>query len=178
MNSVAIKTDFLKEAVKKVKSAIKLESKKTTSVALSPENKDLFDFLQENFQLSASQTQKINSIFSNRDKLTEARVDSVSALFNALSFMNGADEPTLEIKLNNRWYPVLANIVKYKGHIGWFGELTINAGIGFINFHKRIYLGDWLFEDASGKKVKKSINEVLSNANVRLTTADNVENTK
>jgi len=178
MNSIAIKTDFLKEAVKKVKADIKLDSKKNTSVVLSPENKDLFDFLQENFPLTAAQSSKINSFFCDRSKLAEAKVDSVNSFYSALCAMNGSDEPTLEIKINNRWYPVLSSISKFKGRDAWFGELTINAGIGSINFRKRIFLGDWLFEDAGGKKVKKQINDVLKNANIRLTTADAISETK
>ncbi len=178
MNSIAIKTDFLKVALKKIKADIKLDSKKTTSVTLSEENKDLFDFLQDSFPLSAAQTTKINSFFVNKINLPDTKVDSVSAFYNALSLMNGSDEPLLEVKINNKWYPILGNVVKFKVKDTWFGELTINGGIGSINYHKRIFLGDWLFEDASGKKIKKSINDVLKNSNVRLTTAEAVDNCK
>ncbi len=178
MNSVAIKTDFLKVAVKKVKAAIKLDSKKTTSVTLSKENKDLFDFLQDNFPLSTAQTTKINGFYFGATKLEDVKVDSVTTLFNAVSKMNGSDEPTFEAKINGKWYPVLSNIVKFKGKDSWFGELTINGGIGSINYHRRIFLGDWLFEDASGKKAKKSINEVLKHANLRLTSPEAVAQCK
>ncbi len=179
-NIVSIKTDFIKQAALTLKQAdIKLDDSKLTSIAITEENKDLLEFLQDNFPLTNAQKNKINSIFLNREKLVEFTADNPSSFYRALSVMNGSEEPVLELKINNKWYPVMATISKFKSYSGgWLVDLNAYGAIGALNYAKRVLLGDWTFEDNAGTKTKKSINDVLKSQSLRLTTPEAILATK
>ena len=67
MNSVAIKTTDLKDAVKlsNIKTKVKLTTAKNTSVSLTDDNKDLLEYMHDNFRLTSAQKTKINNFLSD-----------------------------------------------------------------------------------------------------------------
>ena len=212
MNSVAVKTAVLKQALRTFPSETKLKLlveneltaptllteydpscdyrndpslfdlqapvEKDTEVPLTDENKDLLSFLQDNFPLPEVQRTKISSFLYGNEKLDDAQMSSVSEFHNRMSFLNKATNPFLEVKIHNKWYPILASCQRFQAVGGWMIDFRLRGMIGHVEFDRRSYLGNWDFEDNNGLPAKKTVNEVLKRLNVRIASPDAVEQTK
>lgn len=181
MSKVAIKTVTLKNALKDYKKNIPIElsDTKSTVIPFNKENKDLLEFLNEQIPLTDAQKSKISGFLFGGDKLASAQVNSVNSFYNTLAFINDATEPVLEIKIGSKWYPVMANLSKWKGMTGaWMCELHLRGGLGAMDYEKNHLFGEWNFEDNSGKIVNKSIDEALVKYDVRIASKESVERSR
>lgn len=183
MSTITVKTELLKKALEsyehKDKITLEISDKKTTSLSLTEQNKELLSFLSENMKLSPDQKLKIKILLIPNDNLGEILVGSVSQLFDHLERIPESQEPLLEIRINDKWYPVMGAVQKYKTFMGnEICEITPYATLGALQYSKHISLGDWDFEDNSGKPTKKSINDVLKPYNVRIASSVAIEQAK
>jgi hypothetical protein len=177
-NSIAIATTYVENAIAvirpKTPPSVK-ENASTVDVPLTDANKDLLGYLADNFPLSQPQINKINKLFGLDKSLTNLTYSNVETLYRALSICNTSEQPILEHKLGNRWYPVKVSVSKFRVIMGWMMEVNINASLGQERYNRRAWLGSWSFEDNAGKTVKKSIDEILKTNDLRLTTDANIQ---
>lgn len=182
MSNVAFKTVVLKKALETYQKPVKLDisdKAKTTTVPFTEENKDLLEFLQENIPLSNAQRAKINGWLVGAVKLQEVEANSVKSFFRQIDSINLQTEPVLEIKIVNKWYPIMASVSKRKT---WTGgdlmELFVYAKLGSLQFQKRFYIGDWAFTGNDDRPLKRTIQDVLGDYDLRLTTPEAVAHAK
>lgn len=154
-------------------------STKNTLVELNTTSKPFLEFLQECGDLTISQENKINVFLMGAVSLQTTEVKTPLALFNALSVTNNPLEPTFELKINGKWYPIISTVQKFKTFGGdVIVELFLSGYIGSLNYYKRFYFGNWNFVDDNEDVVKKSIPDLLKEYPVRLTTKENLEKVK
>jgi hypothetical protein len=178
MNSIAIDNKVLKPAIKSFKKSSIILEDKITNIPLNEDNKDLISFLKENVVLTASQKRKINKYLTESvDENTT--IGSVNEFYTKLSSMNRSKVPILEIKINNKWYPILAKVEKFNNMFGeWCVDLRVNLLVGDESYNKSVVLGSWTFLDESGKESKKLINDILKPYKMRLTNVAAIEQAK
>ena len=176
MSNLALKTAILKEALKTYKKTVPLDIKdtaKSTTIPFVEENKELLEFLQENIPLSKAQSAKISGWLVGPTKLAEVEASSVNEFFRKIDVINLATDPVFEIKIANKWYPVMSSASK---HRTWNGshmiEVIISAQLGALQYSKSLYFGEWVFTGNDDKPLKKGINEVLGIYDVRVTTPE------
>lgn len=181
MSKVAIKTEVLKKALQSYGKdvGVKLADAKSTTIQFGEDTKDLLEFLNEKIPLTDVQKAKISEFLFSGDKLATTKASSVTTFFNKISFINEAAVPVLEIEINSKWYPLLANVQKWKSITdSWFCKLTVYGHLGSMEYTKSVLIGEWDFENKAGKHTSKSINEVLSRANIRVASKESIEHSK
>jgi hypothetical protein len=180
MNKITLKTDVLKTALKTYTGDVQLKATKTksTDVVLAESTKDLLEFLNEHYPLTPAQRAKVSGFLFKGEKLGEAQVKSPDSFYNKLSFLSGETEPVLELKINNKWYPILTSVQKWRTLTGWIVGVAIHGNLGAMQYIKNFNVGDWDFEDNSGKIVLKSITEILAKNNVRIASKESLEHCK
>lgn len=184
MSKIAIKTDLLKKALDQYgkDTEVQLSDTKNTSIQLNEENKDLLAFLNEQIPLSLVQKQKIAGFLFKGVDLAVIKVDSVNDFFNKLSFINESSEPVFEVKINAKWYPLMAYIEKWQSmNEAWICRVVVRGNLGAMQYEKSVMLGSWSFEDKAGVRSKKSIDQVLSEAsfgNIRIASKESIEHAK
>lgn len=181
MSKFALKTDALKDALKTYDKKVNLDLKegKSTAIPFVDSNKELLKFLYESMSLTAAQKSKINSYLFASENLGAEVVGSVNELYNRIEFISESTEPVLEVKLNNKWYPILGTVSKFKTFTGsWIMDLSVYGHLGGLNYTRNVYLGDWSFEDRSGKPVKKTVNEMLEKDGFRIASTESIAHAK
>ncbi len=182
--SIALRTDQVKEALKTYDKqvSIALDGKKTTTIDFKDENKDLLEFLSEAIPMTGVQKAKIMSFIyqSKESDLGEVEVKSASDLYKRIAYFTGSTEPPIEVKIADKWYPVLATVDKFKG---WTGEIIVTvhafAMVGALQYTTDLYVGPWSFEEEDdGTANPKTIDEVLGRRNMRIATKDAVAHAK
>jgi ATPase family associated with various cellular activities (AAA) len=174
MSNLALKTAVLKKALKTYQKPLTLivnNARKTTSIPFSAENKDLLEFLHEAIPMSNLQRTKISVWLGGIENLAEIEASSVKEFFKKINPINLATDPTLEIRLANKWYPIMATCTKHKT---WTGsdmmDLSVYGQIGGLRFQKSFYIGEWVFTGNDDKPAKRSVADVLSKWDLRITT--------
>ena len=184
MSNIAIKTDTLKEVVKAYDKTlpITIGTDKKTVIPFSDENKDLLEFLQENIPLSAAQQNALSKwLFPQMDpsqKLGEVTSSSVNDFFRKIAFMNNEEDPVVEIKIANKWYPVRASVSKFKSMSGHIIQLSYYARLGALQYSKTLYIGAWDFTDDYDKPWKRTFDEVFAKRGLRAASKESVEKAK
>lgn len=183
VNKIAFSTATLKEAVKGyVKDLpLTLGKDRVTEIPFSEEYKDLLEFLQDNIPLNAQQNALINKwLYGDKPvALDEVTASSVNEFFKKISHISGSVDPFVEIKIANKWYPVKANLSKFKTFMGdHIIDFHVHAKIGDQQFQKRFYVGSWDFVDTDGLPWKRSFNEVLAKRNIRVASPEAIERAK
>ena len=184
-SNIALKTDLLKEIVKAYDKTlpITLGADKKTVIEFSDANKDLLEFLQENIPLTAAQSNSLSKWLYPQinpgEKLGDVTASSPNEFFRKIAFMNSEVDPVIEIKIANKWYPVMATVSKFKSFFGdHIVELTYRAKLGALNFNKRFMIGKWDFTDDYDKPWKRTFNEVLEKRGIRAASKESVEKAK
>ena len=181
MSKVILKTPLLKEVLKsfdKPLSFLLTDDPKTT-IDFSEDTKEILAFLQDNMKLTKAQKTAIGGFLYTTDKLGEIEVSSPNDFFNKISFLNNSTTPVLEVKINNKWYPILVEFTKFRTYSGaWVIEFNVHGNLGYLTYSKIFYVGEWSFQDASGAKVKKSIDEIFKAQGVRVASKESIEHAK
>jgi ATPase family associated with various cellular activities (AAA) len=184
MNNIAVKTDMLKEIVKGYDKdlPITIGKEKKTVIPFSEENKDLLEFLSENIPLTNAQSNLLDKWLYGSEKtvgkLDDVTASSVNEFFRKIVFITEEEDPVLEIKIANKWYPVRATVNKFKGMSGHVVELTYYARLGALNYSRSLYIGPWDFIDNNDKPWKRTFNEVMAKRDVRAASKESVEKAK
>ena len=181
MSKVDINTDDLKEALKTYEKVIPFvySDKNKTTILFSEENRDVLSFLQDNMPLNNRIKTKIGGFLYASEKLGAVLTASPSDFYNKVSFINDATSPVLEAKINNKWYPLLASFNKFKTYGGgWAVELTVSGNLGYLVYSKSYFIADWSFEDQSGEKVEKTIDELLGALKLRVASKESIKHAK
>jgi hypothetical protein len=181
MSTISIKTEALKEALKSYDKKVSVEVKegKMTNIPLSESNSELLTFISEKLSLTKSQKLKIKGFFSSEEKLAATEAGSVTDFFNTLLHVSTSAEPLLELKINDKWYPVLVSLYKFRTFGGSsMVEVNAYASIGSLQYSKINYVGDWVFEDNTGNPVKKTISDILKDYNLRVASKESVSQAK
>lgn len=149
------------------------------SVHLTNDNREVLLFLLDSFSMSSAQYARISSFLSGGKELAKAEADSVLDCFIKMVFINESEDPVLETKIINKWYPVKASVEKFKTMMGsHILEISPYAQIGGLNYNQRVFIGEWDFEDADDKPTKRSINELLQKYNLRVASPEAVQRAK
>lgn len=179
MSKVAIKTATLKRALKSYGKDIVIKLGATnTVVPFNEETKGLLEFLNEKIPLTEAQKNKIGGFLFADEALAKAEVSSVNEFYNKLSIVNTQVEPVLEIKINSKWYPLLASIQKWKGPLGWSCRLTVRGNLGPMEYSKEYMLGEWAFQDKAGLPTSQSLNSVLTKMDIRVASKESIARSK
>lgn len=181
MSKVTFKTAALKKSLESFDKTLPfvLTDSTTTPVHFSEDTKEVLAFLQDNMKLTTSQKSKISGFLYASDKLGSVTVNTVNDLFNRISFINESTTPVLEVKINNKWYPILASFSKFKTYNGsWVIEFSVHGNLGYLTYSKMFYFGNWSFEDASGKAVAKSIDDLFKVHGVRIASKESIEHSR
>lgn len=183
MNNVAVKTELVKKALKLCPNAnISFSQKKNvknTLVPLTDSNKNLLEFMSENIPLTKIQKEKIIEFLFASDKLGDTLTVSVVDFFKKINRVNGSIEPLFEIKITDKWYPVLASCSKYKTFTGSeIVELSLYGRVGTRQYNSRVRVGDWEFFDDDDQPLVKTINNLLKKSNVRVASKESLAHAK
>lgn len=179
VNSLALKRtlDSFPEEVKTLE--LKASDTKTTIIELSEANKPTLEFLAEHMNLPATQKLKLSHFLFGSLDLNEVIVSSPSDLYKKIGHLGGSPNPEFEVKINNRWYPLMCSMEKFKTMMGdTVVHLNLYGNIGPMQYSKGFYFGEWDFEDDDEKAVKKSLLELFDGKDLQLTTPDSVLNTR
>ena len=184
-NNIAVKTDALKEIVKAYDKnlPITIGADKKTVIEFSDANKDLLEFLQENIPLSSAQSNALAKWLYPQvnpgEKLGEVSASSVNELFRKIAFMNTEEDPVLEIKIANKWYPLRSTVSKWKTFFGdHMMELQVYAKLGALQYSRRFVIGKWDFTDDYDKPWRRTFDEVFEKRGIRAASKESVEKAK
>ena len=183
-SNIALKTDVLKAIVKTYDKAlpITIGSEKKTVIEFSDENKDLLEFLQDNIPLSQAQQNALSKwLFPQMapdQKLGEVASSSVNDFFRKIAFMNESEDPVVEIKIANKWYPVKATVSKFRSMSGHIIQMQYYARLGALQYSKQLYIGTWDFTDNFDKPWKRTFDEVFEKRGLRAASKESVEKAK
>lgn len=181
MNTISLKTDLLKETISAYKKqvAFKVKEGKNTTIPLIEENKEFLAFASDTMKISPVLKLKIKNLITPNEKLGAEVVGSVTQIYNAMEHISRSLEPVLEININDKWYPLMASLYKFKTFSGsQMVEINAYATLGALQYSKRMIIGDWDFEDNGGKPIKKTIDEVLKKKDFRVSTPEAIAEAK
>jgi hypothetical protein len=178
--NIALKSEIVTELVKSYDKPVSFDiGKKITVIKLVKENDDFIKHVLQANVLKPAQKNNINSYLKGMDEsLGSKEVGSPKAFFESLSFLNNMQDPFLEIKISDKWYPLLCSISKFRTFTGEIVDLVPYASLGGLNYSQNLYLGGWDFEDASGKPCKKTIEALLKKNNLRIASKEKIEQAK
>jgi len=183
-SNIALKTDVLKEIVKAYDKdlPITIGTDKKTVIEFSDENKDLLEFLQDNIPLTQAQQNALSKwLFppiASGQYLGDATASSVNEFFRKIAYTNDSEDPTMEIKIANKWYPVRSSVSKFKSFSGHVIQLTYYAQLGALRYSKNLYISGWDFTDDYDKPWKRTFNEVFEKRGLRAASKESVERAK
>jgi hypothetical protein len=92
--------------------------------------------------------------------------------------MNNEEDPVVEIKIANKWYPVRATVSKFKSMSGHIIQLSYYARLGALQYSRTFYIGSWDFTDNFDKPWKRTFNEVFEKRGLRAASKESVEKAK
>ena len=119
-------------------------SAKTTTIELTDENKTLLEFLSDNIKLPAAQSKKLNTFLFGNQNLKEVSFASTQDLYRKINYLSSSIEPQFELKINNRWYPVLCHLDKFKTRTGdTIVSMNLTANIDNMNYNKEFMIRLW-----------------------------------
>lgn len=179
MSAIAVNSKVLKQVIEtsEEKFDLTVASAKTTTIELTDENKTLLEFLSDNIKLPAAQSKKLNTFLFGNQNLKEVSFASTQDLYRKINYLSSSIEPQFELKINNRWYPVLCHLDKFKTRTGdTIVSMNLTANIDNMNYNKEFMIGPWDFLDDNEKPVKKTVELLLEKKSVRFTTPEAVEN--
>lgn len=181
MSTISVRIDRVKEALKTYTKDHKLDlnNGKIVSIPFTEDNRDLLEFLQESALLSNQQKSRIAGWLFHSDDLGAEVVGSVKDFLKKTLHISSSTEPTLELKIANRWYPVMATVEKFTTFTGsQIVEITAHANVGGLQYTKYAFVGDWAFKDPMEVPLKKSVNELLKEFSLRVATPEGIADAK
>jgi hypothetical protein len=182
--TITFRTNVLKRALAMVPKGtahqITLSDKKFTNVKLTQDNKKVLEFLLDTMPLTSNQSEKLSAwLFGSDAKFADLETSSVNDFFIKISLVNKSQDPVLEVRLTNKWYPIMCTVEKFKSWMGnWLLALELHGQIGAINYSRRILFGEWDFNSTDGKPVKKKISDLLKKHDLRVASAESIKKAK
>lgn len=175
---IKIKTDKLQEFIKEFPPGIDVPtkvSKKDTIIDFTEQYKPLLQNLFDTAKLTSVQKSKVSSFLFSSDHLKTLKFSKLNDLYNHISFLPNATSPFLEMKINNKWYPVMVNVSKFETFTGWVIELYPYGSVGGLTYGKNIYIGPWSFNDNAGVPSSKTLEEILEPYGLKIASQESVE---
>lgn len=182
-NNISVSTATVQSALLEFKNKVNfvvVPNSKKTVIDLVDDNKEFLLFLQRECFLTNVQNAKVIKWLGITQDLNKVSAKSVNELFNQISFIFFADDPQIEIKIVNKWYPVKATINKWKhasgnGHVM---QLTYFAKLGALNYSNSLYVLESSFIDDNDKKVARSFDDIFLKYGVRVASKESIEKAK
>lgn len=106
-------------------------------------------------------------------------IDSAVEFYSALSHVSTSVDPVLEMKINDKWYPMLISLYKFKTFGGaYMVEVNAYATLGSLQYSKMHFIGEWVFKNNAGDPIKKSIGDILKDLDMRIASKESIEHSK
>lgn len=128
--------------------------------------------------LTDGQRKAVAALVGDRREILEQVVSNHRDLFKLLKALDIPGQPTVEVKVGTRWYPVPVNSLTMAEATSYApGHCCLTANYQICDHQGQVSgtWGSWSFKDSSDKQVSKTVKELLEEEGIRVSTPEAVD---